>query len=46
MNKLNVVKVVKVISMVASVAGMIGSSWVTQKNNEAVLKKLVDERLQ
>ena len=45
MNKLNVVKIVKVISVVASVAGMVGSTWASGKENESILRKLVDERL-
>lgn len=46
MNKINIVKVVKVVSMVASVAGMVGSAWAGNKENESMLKKLVEERLQ
>lgn len=46
MNKINTIKVVKVVSMVASVAGMIGSAWAGSRENESVLKKLVEERLQ
>ena len=45
MNKLNAVKIVKVLSVAASVAGMIGTSWVNGKENESMLKKLVEERL-
>ena len=46
MNKFNIVKVVKVASVVASVAGMIGSAWAGSKENESMLRKLVEERLQ
>ena len=46
MNKINVVKVAKIEGMLLSIGGMIIASWVGSKENEQVLQKLVDERLQ
>lgn len=46
MNKINVVKVAKIGGMLLSIGGMIIASWVGSKENEQVLQKLVDERLQ
>lgn len=43
--KNNTLKIVKIASLAASVIGMIGSAWVTGKENEATLKRLVEESL-
>lgn len=46
MNKLNIVKVAKVGGMVLSIGGMIVSAWVSGKENEMTLQRLVNEHLQ
>jgi hypothetical protein len=45
MKNLNVVKIAKGVGMLLSVGGMVLSSWVGSKENEKMLEKLVDERL-
>lgn len=44
-NKINVVKVAKIGGMLLSIGGMVITSWVSGKENEKVLEKLVNERL-
>ena len=46
MKNLDMVKIAKIGGMVLSVGGMLITSWVSSKENESVLKKLVEERLQ
>lgn len=46
MKNINTVKVVKVISLAASIIGTFATAWVTKKENELTLAKLVDEHLQ
>jgi len=46
MKNVNTVKVVKMISLAASIIGTFATAWVTKKENELTLAKLVDERLQ
>lgn len=49
MKNLDKVKAVKILSMAATVIGALGtlgSSWVSDKERDAKLAKLVDERLQ
>ena len=45
MKNINVVKVVKVVSLLAGVVSTLGTAWVTTKENEATLSKLVEEKL-
>lgn len=45
MNNLNIVKIAKIGGVILSIGGMLITSWVTGKDNEAMLAKLVDERL-
>lgn len=45
MKKFDVVKVAKGVGMLLSIGGMVLTSWVSGKENEKVLQKLVDERL-
>lgn len=45
MLKLNKLTVIKIASMTASVVGMLGSAWVSSKENKMVLEKLVNEKL-
>ena len=46
MKTINWVKVIKVASFAASILGSIGTAWVTGKENEIALAKLVSERLE
>lgn len=46
MNKLKVVKIFSVAATVVGMVGTLASSWVTDKENKATLKKLVDEHFQ
>lgn len=46
MKNIDVVKVAKGFGLLLSFGGMMLSSWVGSKENEKVLQKLVDERLQ
>lgn len=46
MKNLNIVKIAKIGGMVLSVGGMLVTTWVTGKENESMLTKLVEERLQ
>lgn len=46
MKNIDVVKIAKGFGMLLSVGGMLLTSWVSGKENEKVLQKLVDERLQ
>jgi len=46
MKNLNLVKVAKIGGLLLSVGGMLITSWVTGKENEGILQKLVEERLQ
>ena len=45
MKNIDVVKVAKGVGMLLSIGGMVLTSWVSGKENEKVLQKLVDERL-
>lgn len=45
MKNVNIVKLAKGVGMLLSIGGMILTSWVSGKENEKVLQKLVDERL-
>lgn len=45
MLKLSKLTVIKIASMAASVAGMLGSAWVSGKENKIMLEKLVNEKL-
>lgn len=42
----DMVKLAKIGGMLLSVGGMLITSWVGTKENESILTKLVDERLQ
>lgn len=46
MTNFNIVKIAKIGGVILSVGGMIITSWVTGKENELTLAKLVEERLQ
>jgi hypothetical protein len=46
MNKDNIVKVAKIGGMLLSIGGMVLTSWVSSKENEKTLQKLVEEHLQ
>lgn len=43
---MNKVAIIKGVGMLLSVGGMVVSSWVSSKENEKVLQKLIDKRLQ
>ena len=45
MKNINTVKVVKVISLAGSIIGTFATAWVTKKENELTLAKLVDEHV-
>lgn len=45
MKNIDIVKVAKGVGMLLSIGGMVLTSWVSGKENEKVLQKLVDERL-
>lgn len=46
MKKLNLLKVAKIGGMLLSVGSMLLTSWVSTKENEKVLKELVDKKLE
>lgn len=46
MKNIDAVKIAKGVGLLLSFGGMMLSSWVGSKENEKVLQKLVDERLQ
>lgn len=46
MKKIDVVKVAKGAGMLLSIGGMVLTSWVTSKENEKTLEKLVDKSLE
>ena len=46
MKNIDTVKIAKGVGFLLSFGGMMLSSWVGSKENEKVLQKLVDERLQ
>lgn len=39
------VKIIKIVSILASVAGMLGTAWVSDKENKIALEKLVNQHL-
>lgn len=45
MRKINIVTVARGVGLLLSIGGMVVSSWVSGKENEKMLQKLVDERL-
>lgn len=46
MKNVDVVKIAKIGGMVLSVGSMLLTTWVSGKENEKTLQKLIDERLQ
>lgn len=44
--KIDIIKIAKIGGTILSVCGMLVTSWVSSKENEKVLEKLIEERLQ